>query len=101
MDGDVIVSTHIGDTFLGGSIGIGLLPELKTPGVEHDLIRIKHVLRRRVELQYDTRVPTSVVDEALGCLDNAEFVGDHQSAIREEPLDLRAHERMCTHISRQ
>ena len=71
------------------------------PGIEHDLIGIKHVLRRLLELQYDTRVSTGVVDEALGCLGETVLVGNLQPAIREDPLDLRAHVWECTHASRR
>ena len=100
-DSNMDESTHIGDIFFGGCIGVGQLPELETPGIEHDLIGIKHVLRRLLELQYDTRVSTGVVDEALGCLGETVLVGNLQPAIREDPLDLRAHVWECTHASRR
>ena len=58
------------------------------PGIEHDLIRIKHVLRILGEVQYKAWMLGRMGDEMLGCLDDIKVFRHHQSAIRKKPLDL-------------
>ena len=65
--GDVMQMAAQRHTFLRGSIRILLLAADGYPAVEHDRVRVEHVLRPRLELECSTRLHTRVLDQLSGC----------------------------------
>ena len=98
-DGDAMrLATHT-QTFFRCSISILLLAADGDPGVEHDRVRIEHVLRRRLEVEGSAGLDTSVLDQSRGCGPEAQVLRDIESAVGEQPLDLQTQRVSCNNTT--
>ena len=66
INGDVVQLTTHGHIFFRCRVSILLLAADGDTGVEHDRVRIEHVLRQRLELDGSAGVDTRVLDQFRG-----------------------------------
>ena len=85
-DGDAMRPATHEQAFFRCSVSILLLAADRDPGVEHDRVRIEHVLRRRLEVEGSAGLDTRVLDQSRGCGPEAQVLRDIESAVGEQPL---------------
>ena len=98
-DGDAMRPATHEQAFFRCSVSILLLAADRDPGVEHDRVRIEHVLRRRLELEGSAGLDTGVLDQSRGCGPELQVLRDIESAVGEQPLDLQTQRVSCNNTT--
>ena len=98
-DGDAMRPATHEQAFFRCSVSILLLAADSDPGVEHDRVRIEHVLRRRLELESSAGLDTGVPDQSRGCGPELQVLRDIESAVWEQPLDLQTQRVSCNNTT--
>ena len=97
--GDAMRPATHDQAFFRCSVSILLLAADRDPGVEHDRVRIEHVLRLLLELESAAGLDTGVLDQSGGCGPELQVIRDIESAVGEQPLDLQTQRVSCNNTT--